>query len=100
MSEQLAIDFARTHARSADPVTSWSAAQRAPEFAGNHCERILACLRHYGPQSKDEIAARTGLSGVQVDRRLPDLRAQGRALPTECVATSRSGRDERVWVAV
>jgi len=88
------------HARATDPATSHAAAARINEFAGSHCVRILACLRKYGPMSKDEIAARTGLTGVQVDRRLPDLEWTGDAMPTPFTSKSLSGRDERLWVSV
>lgn len=92
-------DFADTHARKTDPDVSYEAAARAVEFAGAHCDRILACLRVHGPLTKDEIADRTGLSPVQVDRRLPDLRKRGQAAPTGDVRQSHSGRAERVWSA-
>lgn len=88
-----------SHARSDDPATSHAAAASAGEFAGKHCDRILACLRRCGPLTKDEIAARTGLTAVQVDRRLPDLQARDQAAPTGQVRQSRAGRAERVWEA-
>jgi predicted ArsR family transcriptional regulator len=91
--------FAHTHARASDPATSHAAAASASLIAPTQCERILACLKRYGPASKDEIAAKTGLTGVQVDRRLPDLKAQGKALPSPVISKSASGRDERCWVA-
>ncbi len=92
-------DFAQTHARTTDPETSHEAAERALEFALGHADRIHACLQAHGPQTKDEIADRTGLSPVQVDRRLPDLRKAGRAFPTGDVRQSHAGRAERVWSA-
>jgi predicted ArsR family transcriptional regulator len=94
------FDFAQTHARKTDPEVSFEAAARAVEFSGAHCDRILACLETFGPQTKDEIADKTGLSPVQVDRRLPDLRKAGKAVPTGDVRQSHSGRPERVWRAV
>lgn len=90
----------RTHARADDPETSHAAAAAAESFVGTHCDRILACLRRCGPLTKDEIAARTGLTAVQVDRRLPDLEEREEAAPTGEVRQSRSGRPERVWAAV
>lgn len=93
------LDFAQTHARSSDPAVSHEAAERAVEFVGNHCEKILTCLITHGPQTKDEIADRTLLTPVQVDRRLPDLKKAGKAEPTGDRRQSRSGRDERVWRA-
>lgn len=89
-----------THARATDPETSHGAAQRVAEFAGTHCERIIKCLPMYGPQTNDEIATRTGLTPVQVDRRLPDLEDRGEAEPTGETRLSRAGRSERIWRAV
>lgn len=88
-----------THARTSDPFTSHAAAESLQEFAGGHCDRILACLERHGPQTKDEIAERTGLNAVQVDRRLPDLKKAGKAYPTGDCRPSRSARPERVWAA-
>lgn len=88
-----------THARKTDPHTSHEAAARIHEFAGAHCDRILECLQRFGPLNKDQIADHTGLSSVQVDRRLPDLRKKGLANPTGDVRPSHSGRPERVWQA-
>ena len=93
------ISLPEKRARATDPATSHAAAARLPEFVGSHCARILACLERYGPQSKDEIAARTGLSGVQVARRLPDLYDADKAMPTAFTSKSMSGREERLWLA-
>jgi predicted ArsR family transcriptional regulator len=89
-----------SHARADDPATSHAAAESAALFVGKHCDRILACLRRCGALTKDEIADRTGLTPVQVDRRLPDLQERGEAEPTGDVRQSRAGRAERVWKAI
>lgn len=91
---------AHSHARADDPATSHTAAEMAVQFVGKHCDRIWSALLVHGPMTKDEIAERTGLSPVQVDRRLPDLRAQRKAEPNGQVRQSKSGRPERVWVAI
>lgn len=88
-----------THARSSDPATSHASAAAATSFVGTHCDRIIAALTTHGPMTKDEIASRAGLSPVQVDRRLPDLMADGRASPTGDIGQSFSGRPERVWAS-
>lgn len=93
-------DFAITHARSTDPATSHEAAAAAERFAKSHCGLIYQCLLERGPASKDEIAERTGLTGVQVDRRLNDLLKRELALPTSLLGTSKTGRRERIWTAV
>jgi len=89
-----------SHARADDPATSHTAAEMAAPFVGTHCERVLACLKLHGPQTKDEIAARIGLTPVQVDRRLPDLEERGQAEPTGDTRLSRAGRPERIWRAL
>lgn len=101
MSEQLAIDFDATHAaRRHDPETSHVAARNAEKFAASHAGRILAALKTHGPRSAHELEAIVGLSVVQIDRRLPDLKNAGFAR----VAQLDDGADRivdgfRVWEA-
>ena len=66
-------------ARNSDPYTSHDAAQVAVVFRGGHCQRIFDALELHGPSTAHELEARTGLTVVQIDRRLPDLMAGGRA---------------------
>jgi predicted Rossmann fold nucleotide-binding protein DprA/Smf involved in DNA uptake len=61
-----------TRARRLDPATSHAAARNADRFADTHKGRILAALKE-GPRTAAGIAAMTGLSVVQVDRRLIEL---------------------------
>lgn len=97
---QMALDFEpRTRARRTDPATSHAAADAAARFWATQAGKVLDCLRKHGPQGKTNIARRTGLTGVQVDRRLPDLEARGLALPTSQTELSDAGREERIWVA-
>jgi predicted transcriptional regulator len=75
---QLAMEFyAPRTVRKADPVTSQQAAFKAREFSTSHAARILDALRRFGPMSAHEIADRTGLSVVQVDRRRHEMIAVG-----------------------
>jgi len=67
-------------ARRTDPVTSHQAARRAANFAESHAGRILAALAE-GPRTAAGLAEMTGLSVVQVDRRLPELERAGKARP-------------------
>ena len=62
--------------RANDPLTSILAAERAPSFIGGHCDRILSALKR-GPATAHELQKLTGLTVVQIDRRLPELRQQG-----------------------
>lgn len=65
--------------RAHDPITSVMAAEAAGAFSGPHCERILAALSQ-GQATAAELASRTGLTVVQIDRRrLPELFRYGKA---------------------
>lgn len=87
-------------ARRTDPVTSHAAAGAAESFAKAHADRILKCLRQTGPLGKDGIANHTGLDGVAVSRRLPELERQGLVYPTGEKRISNTGRLEREWAIV
>jgi predicted ArsR family transcriptional regulator len=85
--------------RRTDPVTSKIAGTMAREFKGDHERRILEALAA-GPGTKDEIAARCGLSEQQVARRMHGLARAGLVETTGTTRPSASGRPERVWRAV
>lgn len=88
-------------ARRLDPVTSHAAADAAESFASRHGALIVAALQRHGRMSKTEIAAVTGLDGVAVARRLPELDQRGLARVVEGeTRPSAAGRAERVWEAV
>ena len=72
----------RTLARRSDPSTSHAAAKRASRVAPNHRNIITAALEH-GPATIYDLAARTGLSHVQIARRLPECEQIGTAHPTD-----------------
>ena len=88
-----------TLSRHSDPITSHMAAAQAVNFVGDHQCLILNCLQIHGPAGKDFIANITGLSGVAVARRLPELHKAGLAAPTGKHVTSLAGRAEREWKA-
>lgn len=72
MSDQLALCFVpRRRARRSDPHTSRDAAAMAGDAVGEHCRRILAVLD--SGLTIYAIAERSGLTHVQVARRMPDL---------------------------
>ncbi len=80
MNDQFQIDFEAVRAcRSADPETSKAAARRASAFSTSHAGRILLALQQHGPRSPKELELILGLTVVQIDRRLPDLKAAGLA---------------------
>jgi hypothetical protein len=85
-------------ARATDPITSHRAAAAAARFASSHAGRIQAALNEHGAATAHELAQRTGLSVVQIDRRLPELAAADRArvvLDTHGEPLVRGGA--RVW---
>lgn len=63
-------------ARASDPATSHAAAVKAQTFLGTHEDRIVAALT--SPANCYDLARRTGLSHVQVDRRMKALLTSGR----------------------
>lgn len=65
-------------ARRTDPESSHIAAANACEFAGTHAQRILAALEEISTGTAHEIAVESGLTVVQVDRRLCELERGGR----------------------
>jgi predicted ArsR family transcriptional regulator len=85
--------------RRTDPATSHAAAATVKTFAGEHHAAILEALSH-GPAGASGIAARCGLLGHQVNKRLGELAKAGRIVETGRVVTSSSGRGEREWRCV
>lgn len=85
--------------RAHDPISSVLAAERAPLFAGKHCDRILAALRGQ-PSTAHEIEQATGLTVVQVDRRLPELLRYGKARVVQVGGEDLMRGGARVWEAV
>ena len=75
-------DLQPVRARRTDPQTSHDAASRAERFAASHAGRILAALKEHGPGTPAALSGHTGLTVVQIDRRLPELRVIGLAWPT------------------
>jgi predicted ArsR family transcriptional regulator len=82
--------------RAMDPPTSKAAGIAAKRFLGEQERRIVEALA-VGPGTKDEIAARCGLTEQQVARRMHGLEVAGRVEPTGTTRPSASGRPERVW---
>ena len=63
-------------ARRSDPSTSKAAAKNAERFASTHAGRILEELRK-GPRTARGLSEMTGLTVVQIDRRLPEMKDAG-----------------------
>jgi len=83
-------------ARSHDPQTSQRAAAQAALFSGSHCDRIQAALED-APLSAKEISRATGLTVVQVDRRLPELERQGKTQLVKVDGMELTRNGYRVW---
>lgn len=75
-------DTQPVRSRRTDPATSHEAARKAQRFASSHAGRILAALKE-GPRSAYGISVMTGLTVVQIDRRLPELERAGLAEPVK-----------------
>jgi len=78
---QLAMTFDAPRARRRDPATSHKAAARAKAFAPSHAMRILEVLRDEDLTAQ-EISQVTGLTVVQICRRLPEIEG-AKTLPFE-----------------
>lgn len=83
-------------ARREDPATSQLAAAAAKDLAGEHYCAILDAL-DAGDGTIYELALRTGLTHVQVARRMPELEKALKATTTDETRASPSGRACRVW---
>jgi predicted Rossmann fold nucleotide-binding protein DprA/Smf involved in DNA uptake len=88
-------DLKPVRSRRTDPSTSKAAGEKAARFAPTHSARILEALRQ-GQGTARDIAERTGLTLVQVDRRLPELQSAGLARPLQDAVIDGC----RVWVVV
>lgn len=84
--------------RRTDPETSKAAGRAAREsgLVGRHEQLILEALAA-GPGTKDEIAARCGLTEQQVARRMAGMKRRGLVVDTGERRASASGCAERVW---
>jgi hypothetical protein len=86
--------------RASDPITSYQTADKAKAFKATQGDLIVSVLREYGNLGKDGIAARCGLTGVAVARRIKELRECGRVVGTGRKAQSTTGNPEQEWGAV
>lgn len=86
--------------RAHDPLSSVLAAERTTQFTGGHCARILADLTKRGQATPHEMQSTTGLTVVQIDRRLPDLQKAGKARVVQRGGFDLMRGGARVWEAV
>jgi hypothetical protein len=81
-------------ARRTDPPTSQAAGRASRAFASGHGRRILEALAD-GPGTKDEIAARCGLTEQQVARRMHELRRVGLVMEVGEAVSPTGNRETR-----
>ena len=87
-------------ARRSDPLTSYLAADRVKLFAGPHYERILCALRFLKQATPAEIGQLSGLTVVQVDRRLPELQRMHKVRVAQRNGVDIVRNGYRVWELV
>lgn len=93
-------------ARKRDPKPSKLAAAAAGEFAGSHAMRILSALKLHGPRTAHELEHLIGLTVVQIDRRVAELRRVGKLQVatdgggTPITRRTPTGGEATVWEAV
>ncbi len=102
MSDQLPIDFARTHARTNDPSTSHEAAKHIASSGslGKVQRQVLDALRRYtfhGCVTGRELAELNGIDGAW--KRLPDLERAGLAERVGTQKCTVTGRKATSWKA-
>lgn len=68
------LEEVKYRVRAHDPITSVEAAEESLKFSKTQAGRILGALRALGTAGADQLAEATGMTVVQVDRRLPDLK--------------------------
>lgn len=91
MASQLTFEEIR-RARASDPATSKAAARASHGLASEHRAAILRVMRTGGDWTASEIAERSGLTAVQVARRLAELRQDGAIRETVNTRPTPSGR--------
>lgn len=90
-----AIHLVRAH----DPLASIRAAERSVRFSEGHCRLILDALERR-PATAHELQSSTGLTVVQIDRRLPELQRAGKARVVQVAGEDLTRGGARVWEAV
>ena len=94
---QLSLITDPPRARRTDPATSHQAAAKAKDLQAGHHGNILGVLHRFGPLGVDGIAARCGLTGHQVGKRMIELERFGAVVQTGKLMLSTSGRSQREW---
>lgn len=86
--------------RSTDPLSSFLAAQRAEKFKPSHVDRILDALKTHGASTAERLQALTGLTVVQIDRRLIEMQRAGQIRVVRVLGVDLMLGGFRVWEAI
>lgn len=104
MNQQTELDLQPPRARRSDPKSSHLALVRAAKVQQSHANIILGGLRKHGPSTAHELEPRIGLTVVQIDRRIAELRRAGlvrhyvsQGMPV--TRTTAAGSTGSVWEA-
>lgn len=89
-------------ARKTDPATSHAAAEASFDFSDSHADHIEATLRQLTALSclgatAHEIEAASGLTVVQIDRRLTELGKKGKAFVVQYNGADLERGRARAW---
>ncbi len=88
------------YARLTDPATSHAAAARAKRFSATHAQRILAAIKHMPRSTPEYYSQMTGLTVVQIDRRLVEMERAGLIRVVQQDGVPVTYRGFRVWEPV
>ena len=96
-----ARSWVASHHHTGDPATSKAAAESVESAASQHRRMIVRKMHEVGvPLAAEEIADRTGLSSLQVMKRISDLRRDFVVFATDEEHINRSGRRATRWALV
>lgn len=92
-------DELKCRVRASDPLSSVLAAEGSLEFSASHKARIFRALKDVDNATAHELTKATGLTVVQIDRRLPELRRDGLADVVQAGSIDCMRDNYRVWTA-
>ncbi len=99
MNSQSAFDFANSHTRNTDPVSSYDSAKEHFNSGAHECQkqRVLEALTQFPNSTSHELAHKSGLDRYMIARRLPDLEHNELVKKSGTRKCSISSRQVTVW---
>lgn len=102
LSQRTFAEIEVKRARRTDPDTSREAAKQSHGLAAEHVEKIRCALQCIEQQMRSdatahELAYFTGLTNVQISRRLAEMEEAGLIKPSGNTRPTPSGRPARCW---